>query len=102
MPPFPSGQASAAGRVVRPKLFWRVLLLLVCLLAAFLIVGLMGLGGYLVVLGLDELRTGSQRFMALGAGALILLVGLWLLKVAMPRRLVPTMREPEVDGRRIG
>lgn len=80
---------------MRPKLFWRVLLLLVCLLAAFLFVGLMGLGSYLVVLGLDELRLASQRLMALGGGALILLVGLWLLKVAMPRRLVPTMHEGE-------
>ncbi|AZL69329.1 MULTISPECIES: hypothetical protein [Pseudomonas] len=101
MPPFSSGQASAAGRVVRPKLFWRVLLLLVCLLAAFLFVGLMGLGSYLVVLGLDELHSASQRLMAVGGGAVILLVGLWLLKVAMPRRLVPTLREPGVDGRRM-
>lgn len=101
MPPFSSGQTSVAGRVVRPKLFWRVLLLLVCLLAAFLFVGLMGLGSYLVVLGLDELHSASQRLMAVGGGAVILLVGLWLLKVAMPRRLVPTLREPEVDGRRM-
>lgn len=95
MPPFSSGLPSAAGRAGRPKLFWRVLFLLVFLLAAFLFVGLMGLGSYLVVLGLDEPRSGSQRLMALGGGALILLVGLWLLKVAMPRRLVPMLREGE-------
>ena len=33
--------------------------------------------------------------MALAGGGLILLVGLWLLKVAMPRRISPVLVEPE-------
>ncbi|MDR2306624.1 MAG: hypothetical protein LBE53_05430 [Paucimonas sp.] len=78
---------------MRPKLFWRLLFLQVCLLGAFLYAGLMSLGGYLVMLALDEQHPDPQRFMALCGGALILLVGLWLLKVAMPRKLVPTLRE---------
>ncbi|MBC3438006.1 hypothetical protein HU735_21535 [Pseudomonas sp. BW16M2] len=84
-----------AVRRVRPKLFWRLLFLLVCLLAAFLYAGFMSLGGYLLMLGLDQQHPGAQRLLALGGGALILLLGLWLLKVAMPRRLVPTVVERE-------
>ncbi|PYC28704.1 hypothetical protein [Pseudomonas mosselii] len=82
-----------AVRRIRPKLFWRLLFLLVCLLAAFLYAGFMSLGGYLLMLGLDPQHPESQRYMALGGGASILLLGLWLLKVAMPRRLVPTVVE---------
>ncbi|MEE1888918.1 hypothetical protein [Pseudomonas carassii] len=84
-----------AVRRVRPKLFWRLLFLLVCLLAAFLYAGFMSLGGYLLMLGLDQEHPEPQRFLALGGGASILLLGLWLLKVAMPRRLVPTVVERE-------
>ncbi|MDH0303448.1 MULTISPECIES: hypothetical protein [unclassified Pseudomonas] len=86
----PSGQIPPV-RIVRPKLFWRLLFVQVCLLAAFLYVGFMSLGGYLFMLGLDAQH--PQRYMALGGGALILLVGLWLLKVAMPRRLTPSIME---------
>ncbi|MCE0914668.1 MULTISPECIES: hypothetical protein [unclassified Pseudomonas] len=84
-----------AIRRVRPKLFWRLLFLLVCLLAAFLYAGFMSLGGYLLMLGLDQEHPEPQRVLALGGGASILLLGLWLLKVAMPRRLVPTVVERE-------
>jgi hypothetical protein len=84
-----------AVRRVRPKLFWRLLFLLVCLLAAFLYAGFMSLGGYLLMLGFDQEHPEPQRFLALGGGASILLLGLWLLKVAMPRRLVPTVVERE-------
>ncbi|NIF15744.1 hypothetical protein F3J43_01755 [Pantoea sp. Cy-639] len=93
MPPQPSELPPSSTRTVRPKLFWRLLFLQVCLLGAFLYAGLMSLGGYLVMLALDEQHPDPQRFMALCGGALILLVGLWLLKVAMPRKLVPTLRE---------
>lgn len=89
LPPEPP----ASGRSVRPKLFWRLLFVLVCLLAAFLYAGFMSLGGYLLMLGFDPLHPEPQRFTALGGGGLILLVGLWLLKVAMPRRLVPSLVE---------
>ncbi|QXH54939.1 hypothetical protein [Pseudomonas maumuensis] len=82
-----------ATRRVRPKLFWRLLLLLVCLLAAFLYVGFISLGGYLLMLGLDGEHPEPQRYLALAGGVLILLVAAWLLKVAMPRRLVPTVVE---------
>ncbi|MCF1486886.1 hypothetical protein LZ838_05880 [Pseudomonas sp. AA27] len=84
-----------AVRRIRPKLFWRLLFLLVCLLAAFLYAGFMSLGGYLLMLGLDQEQAEPQRVLALGGGASILLLGLWLLKVAMPRRLVPTVVERE-------
>ncbi|MBI6895761.1 hypothetical protein JET64_02965 [Pseudomonas putida] len=87
--------APEAVRRVRPKLFWRLLFLLVCLLAAFLYAGFMSLGGYLLMLGLDQQHPEPQRMLALGGGASILLLGLWLLKVAMPRRLVPTVVERE-------
>ncbi len=76
---------------MRPKLFWRLLFLQVCLLAAFLYVGFMSLGGYLLMLGLDPQH--PRRYLALGGGVLVLLVGLWLLKVAMPRRLTPSVVE---------
>ncbi|QVM93482.1 hypothetical protein JYG34_10870 [Pseudomonas entomophila] len=95
MPSSSSDPSTVPGRIVRPRLFWRLLFIQVCLLGAFLYVGLMCLGGYLVMLAIDEQHPDPQRFMALCGGALILLVGLWLLKVAMPRRLVPSMFERE-------
>ncbi|NIF26999.1 hypothetical protein F3J44_11510 [Pantoea sp. Tr-811] len=82
------------GRVVRPRLRWRLLLTLVLLLGGFLYLTLMALGGYLLMLGLDAASPQPQRLMALGAGAGVMLVCLWLLKVAMPRRLSPALVEP--------
>ncbi|WP_194788467.1 hypothetical protein [Pseudomonas sp. UFMG81] len=91
MPRSTSDLPAAPGRTVRPKLFWRLILLQVCLLGAFLYVSLLALGGYLLMLGLDELRPEPQRYTALGGGALILLVSLWLFKAAIPRRLTPSL-----------
>ncbi|QXI40457.1 hypothetical protein [Pseudomonas xantholysinigenes] len=88
-----STDPTSTGRIVRPKLFWRLLFILVCLVGAFLYAGFMSLGGYLLMLGFDQLHPEPQRFMALGGGGAIVLVGLWLLKVAMPRRLVPSLVE---------
>ncbi|CAI8978679.1 hypothetical protein EON09_00840 [Pseudomonas soli] len=84
-----------ATRRIRPKLFWRLLFLLVCLLAAFLYAGFISLGGYLLMLGFDQEAAQPRRLLAFAGAALILLVGGWLLKVAMPRKLVPTVVERE-------
>lgn len=85
------------GRAVRPRLFWRLLFAQVLLLGAFLYLSLVTLGGYLLLLGFDteQQQQQPQRLMALAGGGLILLVGLWLLKVAMPRRISLVMVEPE-------
>lgn len=85
--------SNSAGRTVRPKLFWRLLFIQVCLVGAFLYAGFMSLGAYLLILGFDPQHPEPQRFMALGGGGLIMLIGLWLLKVAMPRRLMPSLVE---------
>jgi len=90
LPPGPD-----ASRRIRPKLFWRLLFLLVCLLAAFLYAGFISLGGYLLMLGFDPEAAQPRRLLAFAGAALILLVGVWLLKVAMPRKLVPTVVERE-------
>lgn len=90
LPPGPD-----ASRRIRPKLFWRLLFLLVCLLAAFLYAGFISLGGYLLMLGFDQEAAQPRRLLAFAGAALILLVGVWLLKVAMPRKLVPTVEERE-------
>ncbi|MFT0866217.1 hypothetical protein [Pseudomonas sp. CAM1A] len=90
LPPGPD-----ATRRIRPKLFWRLLFLLVCLLAAFLYAGFISLGGYLLMLGFDQETAQPRRLLAFAGAALILLVGVWLLKVAMPRKLVPTVVERE-------
>lgn len=87
-------QSSASERIVRPRLFWRLLFVLVVVLGAFLYLSLISLGGYLLLLGLDAEHPQSQRLMALAGGGFILLVGLWLLKVAMPRRISPVLVEP--------
>ncbi|MQG94274.1 hypothetical protein [Pseudomonas sp. MN1F] len=87
--------AALPGRTVRPRLFWRLLFAQVLLLGAFLYLSLITLAGYLLLLGFDAEQQQSQRLMALAGGGLILLVGLWLLKVAMPRRISPLMVEPE-------
>lgn len=87
--------SSTPARIVRPKLFWRLLFLQVYLLAIFLYLSLMALGGYLLMLGFDEPRPEAQRLMALGGGGAIMLVCLWLLKVALPRRLSPQVVERE-------
>ena len=84
-----------ASRRIRPKLFWRLLFLLVCLLAAFLYAGFISLGGYLLMLGFEQGAAQPKRLLAFAGAALILLVGVWLLKVAMPRKLVPTVVERE-------
>ena len=84
-----------SGRTVRPRLFWRLLFAQVLLLGAFLYLSLITLGGYLLLLGFDAEHPQPQRLMALAGGGLILLVGLWLLKVAMPRRIRLVMVESE-------
>jgi hypothetical protein len=63
----------------------------VTLLRAFLYVSLISLGGYLLMLGFDAEHPQSQRMMALAGGGGILLLGLWLLKVALPRRVSPVL-----------
>jgi membrane protein DedA with SNARE-associated domain len=63
----------------------------VTLLGAFLYVSLISLGGYLLMLGFDAEHPQPQRMMALAGGGGILLLGLWLLKVALPRRVSPVL-----------
>ncbi|MFJ4068117.1 hypothetical protein ACIPW4_22855 [Pseudomonas sp. NPDC089996] len=87
--------SAVTGRTVRPRLFWRLLFAQVLLLCAFLYLSLITLAGYLLMLGFDGEHPQPQRLMALAGGGLILLVSLWLLKVAMPRRISPVMVEPE-------
>ncbi|WDY59867.1 hypothetical protein [Pseudomonas sp. PSKL.D1] len=87
--------ATERSRIVRPKLLWRLLFAQVLLMGAFLFLCLMCLGGYLLMLGFDAGHPQPQRWMALVGGGLILLVGLWLLKVAMPRRISPVLVERE-------
>ncbi|WP_426811391.1 hypothetical protein ABOC32_13655 [Pseudomonas sp. WOUb67] len=88
-------KSDAGERVVRPRLFWRLLFALVIGLGAFLYLSLISLGGYLLMLGFDAEHPQPQRWMAMAGGAVIMLVGLWLLKVAMPRRISPALVEPE-------
>ena len=83
------------GRVVRPRWYWRVLFAHVLLLGVFLYISLASLGGYLFMLGFADEHSQSQRLMALGGGGVIMLVCLWLLKVAMPRRVSPVLVERE-------
>jgi membrane protein DedA with SNARE-associated domain len=64
---------------------------LVTLLGAFLYVSLISFGGYLLMLGFDAEHPQPQRMMALAGGGGILLMGLWLLKVALPRRVSPVL-----------
>lgn len=86
-------QSDACERVVRPRLFWRLLFAQVIVLGAFLYLSLVSLGVYLLMLGFDAQH--PQRLMAPAGGGVIMLVGLWLLKVAMPRRISPILVEPE-------
>ena len=88
-------QARANEHVVRPRLFWRLLFLQVVVLGAFLYSSLISLGAYLLLLGFDAEHSQQQRLRALAGGGLIMLVGLWLLKVAMPRRISPVLVEPK-------
>ncbi|GLO13576.1 hypothetical protein PPUJ20028_21570 [Pseudomonas putida] len=88
-------QSDACERVVRPRLFWRLLFAQVIVLGAFLYLSLVSLGVYLLMVGLDVEHPQPQRLMALAGGGFIMLVGLWLLKIAMPRRISPTLVEPE-------
>ena len=88
-------QSGASERIVRPRLLWRLLFVLVVALGAFLYLSLISLGGYLLMLGGDAEHSQPQRLMALAGGGFILLVGLWLLKVAMPRRVSSVLVEPE-------
>lgn len=83
------------GRIVRPRLLWRLLFIQVLLMGGFLYLSLLCLGGFLLMVGFDGGQPLAQRLMALTGGGLILLEGLWLLKVAMPRRLVPVLVERE-------
>ncbi|MBB3272817.1 MULTISPECIES: hypothetical protein [Pseudomonas] len=86
-------QSDGCERVVRPRLFWRLLFAQVIVLGAFLYLSLVSLGVYLLMLGFDAEH--PQRLMALAGGGIIMLAGLWLLKVAMPRRISPILVEPE-------
>lgn len=79
---------------MRPRLFWRLLFLQVVVLGAFLYISLISLGGYLLLLGFDAEHSQQQRLMALAGGGVIMLVGVWLLKVAVPRRISPVLVEP--------
>ncbi|PRN04737.1 hypothetical protein A0O30_11855 [Pseudomonas sp. LLC-1] len=88
-------QSDACERVVRPRLFWRLLFAQVIVLWAFLYLSLVSLGVYLLMLGFDAEHPQPQRLMALAGGGVIMLVGVWLLKVAMPRRISPILVEPE-------
>ncbi|MNN54934.1 hypothetical protein D3C81_1697810 [compost metagenome] len=88
-------QPDTCERVVHPRLFWRLLFAQVVVLGAFLFLSLISLGGYLLMLGFDAEHPQPQRLMALAGGGVIMLVGLWLLKVAMPRRISPVVVEPE-------
>lgn len=88
-------QSNACERVVRPRLFWRLLFAQVVVLGAFLYLSLISLGGYLLMVGFDAEHPQPQRLMALAGGGLIVLVSLWLLKVAMPRRFSPVLVERE-------
>ncbi len=88
-------QGRAGERVVRPRLFWRLVFAQVVVLGVFVYVSLISLGGYLLLLGFDAEHPEPQRFMALAGGGVIMLVCLWLLKVAMPRRMSPVLVEPE-------
>ncbi|AGZ35972.1 hypothetical protein C4Q28_10335 [Pseudomonas sp. SWI6] len=81
------------ARLVRPRLVWRLVFIQVLLMGGFLYVSLLCLGGFLLMVGFDDQHSQAQRLMALAGGGLILLVSLWLLKVAMPRRLVPVLVE---------
>ena len=81
------------GRIVRPRLFWRLLFAQVLLLAAFLYLCLLCLGGYLLILAFDVGYPQAQRLHALLGGGSITLIGAWLLKVAMPRRASPLLIE---------
>ncbi|MFJ4444762.1 hypothetical protein ACIPZ8_22080 [Pseudomonas sp. NPDC089422] len=92
---FQATPSALPGRTVRPRLFWRLLFAQVLLMGAFLYLSLISLGAYLLMLGFDAGHPQPQRLMALAGGGLIVLVGLWLLKVAMPRRISPVMVEPE-------
>ncbi|MNU01067.1 hypothetical protein D3C72_2443550 [compost metagenome] len=70
----------------------------VLVLAAFLyisLISLISLGGYLLLLGFDAEHSQQQRMLALAGGGMIMLLSLWLLKVAMPRCISPTLAEPE-------
>lgn len=83
------------GRIVRPRLLWRLLFAQVMLLAAFLYLCLICLGGYLLMLAFDVEYPGTQRLHALLGGGSITLIGAWLLKVAMPRRVSLSLIEAD-------
>ena len=88
-------QGGVGEDMVRPRLFWRLLLAQVLVLGAFLYISLISLGGYLLLLGFDAEHSQQQRMLALAGGGMIMLLSLWLLKVAMPRRIGPVLSEPE-------
>ncbi|MFJ4433455.1 hypothetical protein ACIPZG_21090 [Pseudomonas sp. NPDC089395] len=91
----PASHPTDTGRLVRPRWYWRVLFAHVLLLGAFLYISLASLGGYLLMLGFADEHPQPQRLMALGGGGAIVLVCLWLLNVAMPRRVSPVLVERE-------
>ncbi|WP_339443010.1 hypothetical protein [Pseudomonas hunanensis] len=87
-------QGRVGEGVVRPRLFWRLVFAQVLVLGAFLYISLISLGGYLLLLGFDAEHS-QQRMLALAGGGMIMVLSLWLLKVAMPRRISPALTEPE-------
>lgn len=92
---FSASRSTDTGRLIRPRWYWRVMFAHVLLLGAFLYISLASLGGYLLMLGFADEHPQPQRLMALGGGGVIVLVCLWLLKVAMPRRVSPVLVERE-------
>ncbi|RCL28706.1 hypothetical protein C6A77_06040 [Pseudomonas sp. AFG_SD02_1510_Pfu_092] len=81
--------SSACAHGIYLRLFWQLLFVQMVILVGFLYFSLISLGGYLLLLGFDAEHAQPQRLMALAGGALILLASLWLLKLAMPRRISP-------------
>lgn len=82
-------------RVVRPKLFWRIVFAQVFVIAGFLYFSLLCLGGYLLMIGFDAQHAVQQRGLAIAAGGGVVLACLWLLRVTMPQRLSPVLVERE-------
>lgn len=70
--------------VNRTKWRWRILAIKVWLVAAFLLICLLGLGVTAVLSGADEGLELEQRIYAVGAGLLIIVVGMSILKAAIP------------------
>lgn len=70
----------------RAKWRWRILFIKVWLIAAFLLVVLLGLGVTALMAGADETLELEQRVYAVCVGALVVLVGLAILKAVIPTK----------------